>query len=118
MKAVPFGSAYCTSKAALIRLSEALAMEAGAHGVGVFAIDPGFMRTAMTDYLTQSEQGRRWTPWASSVFGTDVHVPVERAAKLIVLLASGRADSLSGHYLTVFDDIDALIRRADDSQLT
>jgi NAD(P)-dependent dehydrogenase (short-subunit alcohol dehydrogenase family) len=114
VKAVPFGSAYCTSKAALIRLSEGLAMETAAHGVAVFAIDPGFMRTPMTYHLLHSEEGQRWTPWVPSVFGTDRHVPVERAAQLIVRLASGDADSLSGHYVTVFDDVEELARGAMD----
>jgi NAD(P)-dependent dehydrogenase (short-subunit alcohol dehydrogenase family) len=116
VKAVPFGSAYCTSKAALIRLSQGLAMETAAYGVAVFAIDPGFMGTAMTHYLSHSEDGQRWTPWVPSVFGTNVHVPVESAAKLVVLLASGNADSLSGHYVTVFDDVEELARRAQDGK--
>jgi hypothetical protein len=33
-----------------------------------------------------------------------------------VALASGRADALSGRYLSVFDDLDDLIRRADAIQ--
>ena len=39
-------------------------------------------------------------------------VPVERPARLVVDLASGRADALSGRYVTVFDDLDALLLRA------
>jgi NAD(P)-dependent dehydrogenase (short-subunit alcohol dehydrogenase family) len=62
LQAWPFGSAYCTSKAAVIRLAEALAVEAEPYGVSVFALDPGWVTTAMTDYLLDSDAGRRWTP--------------------------------------------------------
>jgi NAD(P)-dependent dehydrogenase (short-subunit alcohol dehydrogenase family) len=65
VEAVPFGSAYCTSKAAVIRLSEGLAKEAAAYGVAVFAINPGWVDTAMTRYLAHSEPGRRWRPYPS-----------------------------------------------------
>jgi NAD(P)-dependent dehydrogenase (short-subunit alcohol dehydrogenase family) len=110
---VPYGSAYVTSKAAVIRLSEALAIEAEAHGVTVFAIDPGWVSTAMTDYVTDSNAGRRWMPWAQAVNGTDAHVAPERAAELVATLASGRADRLTGRYLRVSDDLESLIRSAD-----
>ena len=110
---VPYGSAYVTSKAAVIRLSEALAIEAEEYGVTVFAIDPGWVSTAMTEYVTQSDQGKRWMPWTQSVIGTDAHVPPERAAELVATLASGRADRLTGRYLRVSDDLEDLIHRAE-----
>jgi len=114
LKPPPFGSAYVTSKAALIRLSEALAMETSEYGITIFAINPGWMSTAMTEYLAHSEAGQQWTPWAPSVFGTDAHVPLERAAELVLVLASGQADMLSGCYVDVYDDINMLIRRAEE----
>ncbi|WP_321884668.1 SDR family NAD(P)-dependent oxidoreductase [Paraburkholderia bannensis] len=43
---------YCASKAAVIRLTEALAMEWARHGINVNAIAPGVFRTEMTaDHL-------------------------------------------------------------------
>lgn len=109
----PHMSAYVTSKAALIRLTEELAMETEQHGIPVFAIDPGFMSTAMTDYLANSEQGRRWAPLAPSIFNTDAHVPTSRAADLVVTLATGRADVFSGRFLTVWDGVDDLLERTE-----
>lgn len=47
--AIPYGSAYVASKAALIRLSESLAVEVEEYGVAVFAINPGWVSTAMTE---------------------------------------------------------------------
>jgi NAD(P)-dependent dehydrogenase (short-subunit alcohol dehydrogenase family) len=110
----PFLSAYVASKAAVIRLSEELAAETEGHGVAVFAIDPGWMSTAMTAYLADSPQGLRWTPSARSIFGTEAHVPPSRAADLVVTLATGQADDLSGCYLTVWDDLDDLLGRTDE----
>jgi hypothetical protein len=43
-------------------------------------------------------------------------VPPERSADLVLRLASGQADTLSGRYLTVHDDLDALIARAEEIQ--
>ena len=107
-------SAYATSKAALIRLTEALAIDSADYGVAVFAVDPGYMTTAMSHYLSYSAAGQQWTPQAASIFGTPAHVPVERAAGLVATLATGVADKLTGRFLTVWDDIDDLARRADD----
>ena len=39
-------------------------------------------------------------------------MPAERPAKLVLDLASGRADALSGRYLSIYDDLDALVRNA------
>ena len=44
-----------------------------------------------------------------SLFGTEAHVPTSRAADLVATLATGRADALSGRYLTVWDDLDELL---------
>ena len=110
----PLGSAYVSSKAALIRLTEALAIETQDRGVAVFAIDPGWLSTAMAHHLAYSEQGKRWTPWAASLFGTEEEVPLERGAELVVTLASGRADGFPGRFISVRDDLETLIRRVDD----
>jgi hypothetical protein len=43
-------------------------------------------------------------------------VAPERAGELVATLASGRADGLSGRYLTAYDDLEELIGRAADIQ--
>lgn len=108
----PYLSAYVTSKTALVRFSEILAAETRAQGVHVFAIGPGTTRTAMSEHSLTSEEGRRWIPWFGRIFTEKLDVPIERPARLVVDLASGRADALSGRYLTVFDDLDVLLLRA------
>ncbi len=110
---IPNGSAYCVSKAALARLTECVAVDGQAHGVVAFAINPGSVRTAMTDYLIESEAGRTYLPWYREFILGGGDVPAELSANLVVLLASGRADSLSGRFIEVTDDLDQLIAQAE-----
>ncbi|HLM20897.1 MAG TPA: hypothetical protein VK390_05145 [Propionibacteriaceae bacterium] len=98
----------------MIRLSGELGAETERHGVAVLAIDPGWMSTAMSAYLADSTQGLRWTPSARSLLGTKAHVPPSRAADLVVTLATGQADDLSGRYLTVWDDVNDLLSRTEE----
>lgn len=113
-------SAYCVSKAALIRLSEQLALETQAHGVSVFAIHPGVLRTPMNDYVHSSELVGQQAPelqaWFRQLYSEGQDTPMEQPVRLLLELASGRADALSGCYLDVSDDLDALIRGAEDVQ--
>ena len=98
---LPSGGAtsYGASKAALGRFTELLAAVARQHGVSVFLISPGLVRTAMTERYGDD------APWT----------PPELAPRLVRVLASGRADALAGRYIHAeHDDIEALIERADE----
>jgi NAD(P)-dependent dehydrogenase (short-subunit alcohol dehydrogenase family) len=110
-------SAYGTSKAALIRLSETAALENQAHGIAIFAVDPGTVRTPMTDFVEQSPEVGRRAPRVQQFF-KDAYAhnhlsPIEAAVALILQLASGHADALSGCFLRVQDDLPALIQQAE-----
>jgi NAD(P)-dependent dehydrogenase (short-subunit alcohol dehydrogenase family) len=109
------GEAYHVSKSALVRLSEGLAAETRAQGVAVFAIHPGGVWTAMSQEGARRLLGLAGLPddledWRQNV----LNLPPEVPARLCVALASGRADALSGRYVSVFDDLDDLITRADE----
>jgi len=93
---IPYMSAYVTSKAALIRFSEVLADEVREHGVSVFAIQPGTVRTAMAEELLKSPEGKRWLPWLVNIFEEGRGDMFEPGVDLMRYLASGRADALSG----------------------
>lgn len=108
----PNYTSYVTSKTALIRFTECVALETAAYGVTAFSISPGTVRTSMTEYSLNSAEGQRWLPWFLRVFEEQVDMPAERGAQLVVELASGRADALSGRFISVFDDLDFLIRSA------
>jgi NAD(P)-dependent dehydrogenase (short-subunit alcohol dehydrogenase family) len=93
------GSAYGPSKAALYRFGEVLAGQLAGHGIALFTISPGLVRSEMTASLPDD------APWT----------PPELAPRLVRVLASGRADRLSGRYLHAeHDDIEELIGRADE----
>ncbi len=93
------GTAYGPSKAALHRFGEVLAGQLQQHGIAVFTISPGLVRTALTEKLGDD------APWT----------PPSLAPQLVRELASGRADRLTGRYIHAeHDDIEELIARADE----
>jgi NAD(P)-dependent dehydrogenase (short-subunit alcohol dehydrogenase family) len=111
---IPHFSAYVVSKTALARLTENLARETAAHGVAVFALIPGTVRTGMAEHLLESPEGRRWLGWLRGTFEAGRDVPMARPIALLLALASGRADVLSGRVLSVHDDLAAALDRAAD----
>jgi NAD(P)-dependent dehydrogenase (short-subunit alcohol dehydrogenase family) len=108
-RAIPFMSAYVTGKTALIRLTELLALEAGPHGIQVFAIEPGTVRTAMAESALQSESAQRWLPWLGEIFAQGRDVGPDRAARLVAMLAEGSADALSGRFFTILNDLERMV---------
>jgi 3-oxoacyl-[acyl-carrier protein] reductase len=94
-------TAYGPSKAAVARYAELLARQLEGE-VPVFAISPGLVRSEMTAGFPED------APWT----------PPECAPQLVVALASGRFDALTGRYLHAEHDppeqleqrIDAILR--------
>jgi NAD(P)-dependent dehydrogenase (short-subunit alcohol dehydrogenase family) len=115
LQALPLVSAYSVSKTALIRLSESLALETAEEGIKVFAIHPGTVRTPMNDYVHDSPEIGKRVPWLQqrfrTLFAEGRDMPIERSVHLVLRLAAGGADALSGRYITVEDDLDALIKQ-------
>jgi len=109
IRATPCIAAYGAAKAALVHLTNTLAAETAPFGVSVFAMTPGRVRTAMTEYMLESQTGKQW-----SIMPTGEWLPAERAGALAVVLSSGRADALSGRFIHVLDDVEELVRRADE----
>jgi NAD(P)-dependent dehydrogenase (short-subunit alcohol dehydrogenase family) len=108
--AIAYFSSYATSKAALVRFTETLAREVRPHGVSVFAVGPGTVRTSMAEHSLRSHDGQKWLPWFKRIFDEGLDVSAERPSRLVLELASGRADSLSGRFLSIWDDLDSLLR--------
>ena len=113
-------SAYCISKTALIRLSESLAIENKEHGIVVFAIHPGNVRTSMSEYLHDSEVVGQRAPWMQQTwrqrFAEATDTPIERSVTLVLQLAAGQADTLSGRYIDAEDELTKLLDHADEIQ--
>jgi 3-oxoacyl-[acyl-carrier protein] reductase len=92
-------TAYSAAKAAVHRFSEGLANQLRPYGIPVFSISPGLVKTRMTEEFGDD------APWT----------PPELAPQLVLALASGRLDKLSGRYLHAeHDDIDDVAARADE----
>ena len=51
-------------------------------------------------------------PWFSEIFERGENVPPSHVADLVVMLASGRADALSGRFFTIKDEVVGLVERA------
>jgi NAD(P)-dependent dehydrogenase (short-subunit alcohol dehydrogenase family) len=117
LQAIETVSAYGVSKGALIRLTEALAAETLPYGIAVLAVNPGTVRTSMSDYVLTAPQVRERAPmvqqWFEQLFAEDGDTPIEHAAAFVLAVASGRADALSGCYLSVDDDLEALAAQAE-----
>jgi NAD(P)-dependent dehydrogenase (short-subunit alcohol dehydrogenase family) len=114
LRPIAYFSSYVAAKTALIRWSECLAAELKPHGIAVFALGPGTVRTALAEHALTSPEGRKWLPWFRRIFDEGLALPPERVARLLLSLASGRADALSGRFLQPSDDLDALLANLDD----
>ena len=112
---VRYGSIYAVSKCAVIRFSEILALETQKHSISVFAIHPGFVRTTMTEDATASSWDEKWVNGLfRKALASGHDVPPERAAELVLFLASGQADTLSGCFFKFDDDLEEMVSRAEE----
>jgi len=111
--AIPMLSAFVVSKTALYRFSENLAAETRGHGVRVFAIDPGLVRTAISESaLSCGEPSIE--QWFTDAFLHQEDVSADWAATLVDYLASGVADVLSGRSILATEDLPQMVARADE----
>lgn len=106
----PFVSAYATSKAAVMRLTENLAFELKETDseVKVFAMSPGFIRTSMTEQFEKTDAGKEWMGFMAKRLEQGEDVPPTYAAELVARIASGDLDALAGRYLHASNDADEL----------
>jgi len=87
---------YVASKAGLIGLTKAIAMEVASRNITVNAVAPGFIATPMTDPLPQKVKDAMLARVPLGRIGTDAEV-----AAAIVFLASEEAGYITGHVLNV-----------------
>ena len=95
----PNGSGYGTSKAGLLRFTECVSDTLAGSGVLAFAMDPGLVRTRMTEHQLTSEAGRSYLPNIPRLFDMGINVAPTLAARLSVEIGSGRFDKLAGRML-------------------
>lgn len=87
---------YSASKAGLIGLTKTLAREFASRAINVNAVAPGFIRTAMTDKLTDSEKEKL----SSSIPMQKLGLPAD-VANAVLFLGSSLADYITGQVITV-----------------
>ena len=87
---------YVASKAGLIGLTRAIAVEVASRGITVNAVAPGFIETPMTDPLPQELKDKMKSLIPLGHFGKDRDV-----AAAIVFLASDEAGYITGQVLDV-----------------
>lgn len=87
---------YASSKAALIGFTKALALEIGSRSITVNAIAPGFVKTAMTDAMTDDARKTLEARIALRRLGT-----VDDIAYAAVFLASEQAGYITGTVMNV-----------------
>lgn len=104
----PWTSAYGASKAAVSHLASSVAAELEGTGVSVFAISPGMVHTDMTQW-PDVLIGHR--PDLASL-PESAYLPASEVVALVADLASGRFDALSGRFIHVRDDREALLAEA------
>jgi NAD(P)-dependent dehydrogenase (short-subunit alcohol dehydrogenase family) len=115
----PGVSAYAVAKSAVVKFTENLAAELRREGVCAFSFHPGVQPIGLTeaalaaDVPPESPQARV-ADWLRRELAEGRGAEPDRAAQLIVQLAAGRGDSLSGRHLSVHDDLDRLLERLDD----
>jgi 3-oxoacyl-[acyl-carrier protein] reductase len=102
----PRFTAYSTSKAAIVRLTESMAAETKEYAIDINAIAPGPVNTAiLDDALAAGEEAvgkERYEAFLKQK--TEGGVPTEKAAELCVFLASAASDGLTGKYLSAVWD--------------
>jgi 3-oxoacyl-[acyl-carrier protein] reductase len=87
---------YSASKAGLIGLTKTLSKEFGSRGVTVNAVAPGFIQTAMTDKLSDSDRAKYTQNVSLGRMGTPLDV-----ANAVLFLASSLADYITGQVIVV-----------------
>jgi 3-oxoacyl-[acyl-carrier protein] reductase len=116
---LPRITAYATSKAAIVRFTESLALEVGHARIDVNAVSPGALATRLLDQAIAAGPEK---------VGHDFHArmtkikqeggtPLQRGAELCVYLASSMSDGISGRLLSaVWDPWPSLQNHAEELQ--
>jgi NAD(P)-dependent dehydrogenase (short-subunit alcohol dehydrogenase family) len=99
LRALPQISTYAMSKAAVIQMTKALALEWGRFGINVNAICPGYIRTEMNDKLWDTEAGQKLVQMLPR---KRVGSPQDLDA-LLVLLASAESGFINGSIISADD---------------
>ncbi|MFS2017593.1 SDR family oxidoreductase [Massilia sp. CT11-108] len=103
LRVLPQIGVYCMSKAGVVQMTKAMAVEWGRYGINVNAICPGYIATEMNEDYFDTEQGRKLIEM----------LPRRRTGKpedldgLLLLLAAEEAHFINGAIITADDGMTA-----------
>ena len=99
-------SAYCASKAAVVRLTEVLAQELAPQNITVNALGPGSVHTAMWDQMTQdaARAGADFIYQLGRQVTSGGGASIDECAELAVWLASQESANLTGRLISATTD--------------
>ena len=92
----PGQSNYSASKAGIIALSKSLASEVASRGITVNCVAPGFIKTSMTEMLTEDQHNQILNKIPVNRMGN-----VEEIASGVAFLASPEASYITGTTLNI-----------------
>ena len=87
---------YSATKAAIIGMTKTAAKELGSRNVRVNAVAPGFIKTPMTDALTEEQKNAMLAQVAMRRYGE-----VEEIANVVAFLASDQSSYVTGQVIEV-----------------
>ncbi|MDA8446898.1 SDR family oxidoreductase [Paracidovorax valerianellae] len=99
LKVLPQIGAYCMSKAAVVHMTRAMALEWGRFGITVNALCPGYIDTEINHHHWQTEQGKKLMDMLPR---KRVGQPKDLDA-LIVMLASDQSHFVNGAVIAADD---------------
>lgn len=99
LKVLPQIGAYCVSKAAVVQMTKAMALEWGRFGINVNAICPGYIDTEINHHHWQTEQGQKLV---NLLPRKRVGQPEDLDA-LLVMLASDQSHFVNGAIIAADD---------------
>lgn len=99
LRVLPQIGVYCMSKAAVIQMTKAMALEWGKFGINVNAICPGYISTEMNEHIWSTEAGQKLV---NMLPRKRVGQPQDLDA-LLVLLASAESSFINGAIMSADD---------------
>ena len=110
----PYATAYCAAKAGLTYFTRCLAAAVKEYGISVFAYNPRLVRTNLAEQLASSPgipEGVR--AHYQRRFDEGRYNSLEDTGRKLLYLVSGKADALSGRYISTEDSEEHLTSNVD-----
>jgi NAD(P)-dependent dehydrogenase (short-subunit alcohol dehydrogenase family) len=99
LRVLPQIGVYCMSKAAVVQMTKAMALEWGKYGINVNAICPGYIDTEINHHHWQTEKGKKLVQMLPR---KRIGNPEDLDA-LLVMLASGQSHFINGAVIAADD---------------